>query len=86
DPLTRASLQQEFALLTRRLDKTSIFVTHDLHEALTLGSRIGLMKAGRLLLLETPASFLNSTDTYARAYLDTLRLDSNQNSSRERQV
>lgn len=86
DPLTRASLQQEFALLTKRLNKTSIFVTHDLHEALRLGSRIGLMKAGRLLLLETPTSFLNSTDTYARAYLDTLRLEGEHNNSPERQA
>lgn len=86
DPLTRSSLQQELALLTRRFNKTSIFVTHDLHEALMLGSRIGLMKAGQLLLLETPAGFLNSTDSYARAYLDTLRLADNGNNSSERQV
>jgi len=74
DPLTRASLQREFAALTVRLDKTAIFVTHDLREALLLGSRIGLMHAGRLVLLETPAGFLKSTEEYARAYLETLRL------------
>jgi len=86
DPLTRASLQQEFALLTKRLNKTSIFVTHDLHEALMLGSRIGLMKAGRLLLLETPADFLNSTNEYARAYLDTLQLHESGTNSPERRL
>jgi osmoprotectant transport system ATP-binding protein len=74
DPLTRASLQREFAALTVRLGKTAIFVTHDLREALLLGSRIGLMNAGRLVLLETPAGFLKSTEEYARAYLETLRL------------
>jgi osmoprotectant transport system ATP-binding protein len=74
DPLTRASLQREFAALTKRFGKTAIFVTHDLREALLLGSRIGLMHAGRLVLLETPAGFLKSTEEYARAYLETLRL------------
>ena len=74
DPLTRASLQREFAALTARLGKTAIFVTHDLREALLLGTRIGLMNAGRLVLLETPEGFLKSDEKYARSYLDTLRL------------
>lgn len=77
DPLTRASLQREFAELTRRLEKTAIFVTHDVREALLLGSRIGLMHAGKLLLLETPDSFLRSSEPHARAYLDTLNLRAN---------
>jgi osmoprotectant transport system ATP-binding protein len=74
DPLTRSSLQQEFRALSERLNKTAIFVTHDVREALLLGSRIGLMHAGRLLLLETPANFLKSKEEHARAYLDTLSL------------
>ena len=74
DPLTRASLQRQFVDLTRRLGKTAIFVTHDLREALRLGSRIGLMHAGRLVLLETPENFLNSEEEHARAYLETLKL------------
>jgi osmoprotectant transport system ATP-binding protein len=74
DPLTRASLQNEFAELSRRLRKTAVFVTHDLREALRLGSRIGLMRAGQLVVLETPESFLKSTDKHARAYIDTLQL------------
>ena len=49
DPLTRASLQREFADLARRLGKTAILVTHDVREALLLGTRIGLMHRGRLL-------------------------------------
>lgn len=74
DPLTRASLQNEFAELSRRLRKTAVFVTHDLREALRLGSRIGLMHAGRLVVLETPENFLKSSDKHARAYIDTLQL------------
>lgn len=75
DPLTRAALQKEFAGLSRRLGKTVIFVTHDVREALLLGSRIGLMSAGRLVLLETPENFLRSNEEQARAYIETLRLD-----------
>lgn len=74
DPLTRASLQRQFVALARRLGKTSIFVTHDLREALRLGSRIALMHAGRLVLLETPDNFLKSSEEHARAYLETLKL------------
>jgi osmoprotectant transport system ATP-binding protein len=74
DPLTRASLQRQFAELTRRLNKTAVFVTHDVREALLLGSRIGLMHEGHLLLLETPENFLKSKNERALAYLETLAL------------
>jgi len=74
DPLTRASLQRQFADLARRLNKTSVFVTHDVREALLLASRIGLMHKGQLLLLETPENFLKSKDKQALAYIDTLVL------------
>ncbi len=75
DPLTRASLQREFKELSRQLGKTVIFVTHDVREALLLGTRIGLMHAGQLVLLETPEDFLRSREEHARAYIETLRLD-----------
>lgn len=75
DPLTRAGLQKEFADLIQRLGKTVIFVTHDVREALMLATRIGLMRAGELLLLETPDEFLRSTNDYARAYVETLQLN-----------
>jgi osmoprotectant transport system ATP-binding protein len=74
DPLTRTSLQREFADLAQRLGKTAILVTHDVREALLLGTRIGLMHRGQLLLVETPEQFLKSDNLQARAYLDTLAL------------
>jgi osmoprotectant transport system ATP-binding protein len=74
DPLTRSALQTEFAGLQRRLGKTVVFVTHDVREALLLGTRVGLMSAGRLALLARPEEFLRSEEPRARAYLDTLRL------------
>ena len=72
DPLTRASLQKEFAQLKSSLGKTVIFVTHDVREALLLGSRIALMDKGKIVLLETPEGFRRSTNDYARAYLETI--------------
>jgi osmoprotectant transport system ATP-binding protein len=73
DPLTRAALQREFAELQRRLGKTVIFVTHDVREALMLGTRVALMSAGRVLVLDTPEGFLRSEDPYARAYRETIQ-------------
>src|SRR5258706_16438084 len=72
DPLTRASLQKEFAELKSRLKKTVIFVTHDVREALQLGSRIALMDKGQIVLLEEPKGFVKSENKLARAYLETL--------------
>lgn len=73
DPLTRASLQEEFKALQQRLNKTIVFVTHDVGEALLLGTRIGLVDQGRLLNLYTPEEFLQSQDGLARAYVSTMR-------------
>jgi osmoprotectant transport system ATP-binding protein len=72
DPLTRAALQREFASLQKRLGKTVVFVTHDVREALMLGTRVALMSAGRVVLLETPEKFLNTDEPHARAYRETL--------------
>ncbi len=76
DPLTRASLQRQFIEISKRFKKTAVFVTHDVREALLLGSRIGLMHEGQLLLLETPEDFRKSKDKKALAYIETLRLSS----------
>jgi len=69
DPLTRDELQREFLLLQQRVHKTVVFVTHDLREALRLGSRIALMEAGKLVTVLTPAEFLTSSDPWASAYV-----------------
>src|SRR6188472_3669237 len=74
DAITRNKLQREFAELVRSLKKTAVFVTHDLHEAMLLGSRIALMEAGRVVSIDTPDNFAKSDTALARAYLDTVRL------------
>jgi osmoprotectant transport system ATP-binding protein len=75
DALTRAQLQREFLALQRRLQKTTVFVTHDLHEALLLGSRIVLFEAGRLVATYTPKEFLNAKEPLAAAYISAFRTD-----------
>jgi len=68
DPVTRAELQKEFHALAARLRKTILFVTHDLREALLLGTRIALLHEGRLVALTTPAEFLRLDQPEARAF------------------
>jgi len=81
DPLTRAELQREFLQLQRRLQKTVVFVTHDLHEAIILGTRIALMDSGRLVTLHTRDEFLASREPLVVAYKDAF--DTNLKNTRE---
>lgn len=74
DAITRTSLQKEFARLVRDLGKTAIFVTHDLHEAMLLGSRIALMEKGKIVMIDDPQGFRTSELPLAKAYLDTVTL------------
>ena len=69
DPITRAELQREFLALQGRLHKTVVFVTHDLREALLLGTRIALMEDGRLISVNTPQEFVDSTEPMVAAYV-----------------
>ncbi len=68
DPITRRDIQQEFRTLQERLQKTMVFVTHDVREALLLAHRIGLVKDGRLIFLGPPPDLLRSQDPEARAF------------------
>ena len=72
DAITRNNLQQEFAKLVKDLGKTAVFVTHDLHEAFILGTRICLMAKGKIALLETPENFRRSELPLVRKYLKTV--------------
>ncbi len=73
DPITRSELQKEFKQLQQRLNKTIVFVTHDVGEALTLGNRIALMDAGKLRGIFTPRDFLISKDPLVQPYVDAFR-------------
>jgi osmoprotectant transport system ATP-binding protein len=68
DPITRAELQKQFTELQQRLRKTVVMVTHDLSEALLLGTRIALFEAGRLVGVFGKEEFANSSDPHVREY------------------
>jgi len=73
DPLTRLEIQREFLSLQERLRKTIVFVTHDIREALIVGTRIALLEEGKLLGTYSRADFLNSREPIILAYLAALR-------------
>ena len=72
DPVTRAELQREFSALAQRLGKTIVFVTHDLHEALLLASRIVLLESGRIVASAPPQEFLRLDHPEVRAFTASL--------------
>lgn len=73
DAITRAEIQKEFLRLQERLKKTIVMVTHDLREALLLGTRIALLDKGELLVVSTKEEFVNSSDPQIRRYLESSR-------------
>jgi glycine betaine/proline transport system ATP-binding protein len=80
DPLIRRQLQDQFLNLARRLGKTTVFITHDLDEAMRLGSRIAIMRDGRILQIGTPQEIVMApADAHVAAFVggvsarDTLR-------------
>jgi osmoprotectant transport system ATP-binding protein len=75
DPVTRLDLQNEFLRLRSELRKTSVFVTHDVREAIRLGTRIGLLREGCMVFLGSPGEFDASTDPEARAFLEVLHAE-----------
>ena len=72
DPVTRAGLQKEFRALASRLQKTIVFVTHDVREALYLGARIALLEQGRLVGVYSAAEFLKAAEPEVRAFAASL--------------
>lgn len=69
DPLIRREMQNELLELQRTLKKTIIFITHDLHEALTLGDKIAIMKEGRFVQVGTAEDIVGDpADDYVEAF------------------
>jgi glycine betaine/proline transport system ATP-binding protein len=70
DPLIRREMQDELLDLQRRLNRTIIFVTHDLDEALKLGDRIALMRDGEIIQIGTPEEILTRPeDAYIERFV-----------------
>lgn len=60
DPITREILQDELSPLWNELDKTVVFVTHDIFEAVKVGDRIAVMDAGKILQVGKPAEVIKN--------------------------
>ena len=69
DPVTRFELQRQFLALQHELKKAAIFVTHDVREALRLGSRIVLLANGAVDTIASPGDFEQAGSDEARAFL-----------------
>lgn len=72
DPVTRHEMQQQFLKLRDQYQITAVFVTHDILEALALGTKIAVLHEGRLETVTTPAEFHRANTPTARAFLETL--------------
>ena len=70
DPLIRREMQDELIQLERQIQKTIVFITHDLNEALKLGSRIAIMREGSVIQLGTPEDIVTSpADSYVQEFV-----------------
>ena len=74
DPITRESLQTEFARIQRDLNKTIVFVTHDIDEAIRLATRIVVLKDGELVQHDTPENIMtNPAGRFVTEFIGTDR-------------
>jgi len=70
DPLIRRGLQDEFLALSKEMNKTTLFITHDLDEAIRMGSRIAIMKDGEIVQTGTPEEIVTEpADDYVADFV-----------------
>jgi len=70
DPLIRLQLQDQFKALVAQLQKTTLFITHDLDEAIRIGHRIAIMKDGVIVQIGTPEEIVaKPADDYVREFV-----------------
>jgi len=70
DPLIRRQMQDELLDIQAEVQKTILFVTHDLHEALKLGNRIAIMRDGEIIQIGAPEEVITApSDTYVREFV-----------------
>ncbi|APH05091.1 quaternary amine ABC transporter ATP-binding protein [Bacillus weihaiensis] len=75
DPLIRKDMQDELLELQSTMEKTIIFITHDLDEALRIGDRIALMKDGNIVQIGSPEDILmNPSNEYVERFVEDVDL------------
>ncbi len=72
DPLVRKDMQFELLSIQRKLDKTIVFITHDINEAFKIGDRVAIMKDGELIQVATPEEMTSDPATdYVKLFIDS---------------
>ena len=72
DPLVRKDMQFELLSIQRKLDKTIIFITHDINEAFKLGDRVAIMRDGEVIQVATPEEMSeHPADDYVKQFIDS---------------
>jgi glycine betaine/proline transport system ATP-binding protein len=72
DPLVRREMQFELLSIQRKLEKTIVFITHDINEAFKLGDRIAIMRDGKVIQIDTPEKMISApSDDYVREFIDS---------------
>lgn len=75
DPISREQLQDELLRLQQEIQKTIVFVTHDMDEAIKIAKRVALMKDGQIIQLDSPAQILqHPANDFVREFVGTDRL------------
>ena len=72
DPLVRRDMQFEMLSIQEKLNKTIVFITHDIDEAFKLGNTVSIMRDGRIIQTDTPEGMtLNPADEYVREFINS---------------
>lgn len=72
DPLTRAEMHREFHRIQSQVRKTIVCVTHDMAEAFALGTKLGVLAAGKLAALASPGEIIRSDNPEVKVFIDAL--------------
>jgi glycine betaine/proline transport system ATP-binding protein len=73
DPLIRREMQEELLRLQKELQKTIIFISHDIYEAFKIGDRIAVMKDGKIVQVDTPKMIMTQpANDYIRDFLQDI--------------
>ena len=76
DPLIRRQMRSELAVLQKEIQKTMVFITHDLDEAVTVGDRIAIMRDGEIIQMGTPEEIiLNPVDDFVAEFTEDVSKD-----------
>lgn len=72
DPLVKKDMQFELLTIQKKLDKTIVFITHDINEAFKLGDRVAIMKDGEIIQIATPEDMSeNPANDYVKQFIDS---------------